>query len=60
MNREELQNRHRESLISFEAYLSRKKLDRENAEKIQQAKKEWEFAWTRLMETLLTLERLEI
>jgi len=60
MNREELEKAHQQSLKQYEDYISKKKVAKEDDEKIKQAKNEWEVAWNKLMETLLVLERLEI
>ncbi|MFT3681376.1 MAG: hypothetical protein QM791_13950 [Ferruginibacter sp.] len=60
MTREELEKAHQQSLTTFDDYLAKKGVSKDDEEKISQAKKEWEAAWNKLMETLLVLERLEI
>lgn len=60
MNREELEKAHRQALQQYENFISKKQVAKEDTEKINHAKNEWEVAWNKLMETLLVLERLEI
>ena len=60
MNREELNKAHEQSLKQYNDYVNKKEITKEEAEKITQAKSDWEVAWAKLMETMLVLERLEI
>lgn len=47
-------------LENFEAYINFTRPEKEHHDKIEDAKKEWQDAWNKFMETLLVLERLEI
>ena len=52
---------HKESLDKLEQYVaSNALLEPSEKKKIQEAKDEWQIAWTKLQETLLILEKIEI
>ena len=60
---EEIEALHRQSLLKVDDLISRKKeisTLKDDHEKLDQLKSEWQLAWNKLMETLLVLERLEI
>ena len=55
---EELNN---EALQKLEDYMKEKgSAGGEEHDKVHSAKREWQLAWNKLMETLLVLEKLEI
>jgi hypothetical protein len=59
--KEKLEQLHKEALEKFDEYLKLKgQLSEEQHEKFHEAKKEWQSSWSKLMEVLLVLERLEI
>ena len=58
-DKEELEQMHKRSLLQVE-HLINKKPEEEDHEHLHQLKTDWEVAWSKLMETLLVLERLEI
>jgi hypothetical protein len=52
---------HKESMAKAEEYLKAKEnLKPEDKEKLHNAKKEWQEAWSKFQEILLALEQLEI
>ena len=52
---------HEESIKNFDEYLKAKgEIAQEHHEKIHDAKKNWQIAWSKMMETLMVLENLEI
>lgn len=56
-----LEELNKESLQKLEDYLKTKgALKEEHHEKLHKAKDEWQVAWSKLMETLIILERIEI
>ena len=56
-----LEELNKESLQKLEEYLKTKEtLLEEDHEKVHKAKEEWQVAWSKLMEALMVLERLEI
>jgi len=60
-HQKELKELHTRSIDKFNEYLSSKKtLKKEDHQKLQQQRDKWHEAWNELMETLLTLERIEI
>jgi hypothetical protein len=60
-HREKLEKLHKESLERVNEYLKAKgELDPKHHEKLHVAKKDWELAWSKLMETLIVLENLEL
>ena len=60
-HKEKLEGLHRESLEKIDEYLETKKpIADEHHEKLKEAKKEWQQAWAKMMDTLIVLERLEI
>ena len=60
-HQKELKELHDKSIAKFNEYINSKKtLKKEAHEKLQQQKDKWQEAWNELMETLLTLERIEI
>jgi hypothetical protein len=59
--KKKLEELNKESLQKFEEYVQTKgALKEEDHEKIHQAKHEWQAAWSKLMDALMVLERLEI
>lgn len=59
--KKKLEKLHKESLQKVEDYVKKKgKVIDEHHEKMQQAKEEWQKAWSRLMDALIVLERIEI
>lgn len=60
-HKEKLEQLHKEALEGFDEYLKAKgELQPEHHEKFHDAKKNWEAAWSKLMETLIVLENLEL
>lgn len=60
-HQKELKELHDKSIAKFNEYISSKKtLKKEAHKKLQQQRDKWQDAWNELMETLLTLERIEI
>ncbi|MCW3091199.1 MAG: hypothetical protein JWP81_2268 [Ferruginibacter sp.] len=60
-HKNKLDELNKEALAKLEEYMKEKgNSGSENHEKVHAAKDEWQVAWSRLMETLLALERLEI
>ena len=60
-HKQELEAAHQQTIERFNALMEAKKdLPDDHKEKLEGSKKEWELAWTRLMEALLVLEQLEI
>jgi len=60
-HKKRLEELNKESLQKFEEYVNAKgPLKKEEHEKLHQARDEWQIAWSKLMETLMVLERLEI
>ncbi len=60
-HKKRLEELHKESLQKVEEYLKTKgKLKEEHHASLHKAKAEWQAAWSKLMETLIVLERLEI
>lgn len=56
-----LEELNKESLQKLEDYLKTKgTLKEEHHEQLHKAKDEWQVAWSKLMETLIILERIEI
>jgi hypothetical protein len=60
-HKKKLEELHKESLEKFDAYLKTKgEIGQDHHEKIHEAKKNWQSAWSKLMEALIVLENLEI
>jgi len=60
-HKNKLEELHKESLEKLEAYLKTKsEANPEHHEKVHEAKKEWQQAWSKVMEALMVLERLEL
>lgn len=60
-HKKKLEDLHRESLEKFDEYLKAKgEIEPDHHEKISEAKKDWQVAWSKLMEALIVLEKLEI
>jgi hypothetical protein len=60
-HKKKLEELHKESLDKFDEYLKIKgEAGQEHHEKLQEAKKNWQSAWSKLMEALMVLENLEI
>jgi len=60
-HKKRLEELNKESLEKLEEYLKTKEtLLQEDHEKVHLAKEEWQVAWSKLMEALMVLERLEI
>ncbi|HKB45437.1 MAG TPA: hypothetical protein VKC90_13650 [Chitinophagaceae bacterium] len=59
--KKKLEELHKESLEKFDEYLkARGEIGQEHHEKLHEAKKNWQVAWSKLMEALMVLENLEI
>ena len=60
--KKKLEEMHVEFLEKMEDYLQTKKdeLKEEDHQKLHTAKEEWQSAWERIKEVLMTLERIEI
>ena len=60
-HKKKLEELHKASLEKFDEYLKAKgEIGQEHHEKIHEAKKNWQVAWSKLMEALIVLEKLEI
>ena len=60
-HKKKLEELHQESLQKLQDYMKSKgELREEDHARLQQAKDDWNAAWTKLMEALMVLERLEI
>jgi hypothetical protein len=60
-HKKRLEELNRESLQKFEEYMQTKaELNKEDHEKLNQAKDEWQVAWNKFLEAMMVLERLEI
>jgi len=60
-HKEKLEQLHKESLQRFEEYLKAKgEVSKEHHEKIHEAKKNWQLAWSKMMEALIVIENLEL
>ena len=59
-HKSKLEDLNTESLLKLEEYMRTNSLSDEDHGKLYQAKDEWQVAWSKLMETMLMLERLEI
>ena len=60
-HKKKLDELHKKSLEKVDDYVKKKgKLKDEEHEKVHSAKEEWQKAWSKLMETLMVLERIEI
>jgi hypothetical protein len=60
-HKKRLEELNKESLEKLGEYLKTKEtLLQEDHEKVNKAKEEWQVAWSKLMEALMVLERLEI
>jgi hypothetical protein len=60
-HKKKLEELHKESLKKFDEYLKTKgEIGQEHHEQLHEAKKNWQVAWSKLMETLMVLENLEI
>ena len=56
-----LEELNKESLQKLDDYLKTKnQLKEEHHEQVHKAKEEWQSAWSKLMEALIVLERIEI
>ena len=56
-----LEELNKESLQQLEEYIKTKgELKKEHHESVHKAKEEWQLAWAKLQEALITLERIEI
>lgn len=60
--KKKLEEMHVEFLEKMEDYLQTKKdtLKEEDHQKLHTAKEEWQIAWEKIKEVLMTLERIEI
>jgi hypothetical protein len=60
-HQKELKELHNKSIDKFNEYISSKKtLKKDDHKKLQLQRDKWQNAWNEMMETLLTLERIEI
>ena len=60
-HKKKLDELHKKSLEKVDDYVKKKgKLKDEEHEKVHSAKEEWQKAWSKLMEALIVLERIEI
>lgn len=60
-HKKKLEELNKESLQKLEDYIKTKgTLKDEHHEKVHTAKEEWQLAWSKLMEALIVLERIEI
>ena len=60
-HKKKLDELHKKSLEKVDDFVKKKgKLKDEEHEKVHSAKEEWQKAWSKLMETLMVLERIEI
>jgi hypothetical protein len=60
-HKKKLEELHKQSLERFDEYIKAKgEIGSEHHEKIHEAKKDWQVAWSKLMEALIVLEKLEI
>ena len=60
-HKKKLEELNKESLQKFEEYIkSKDPLKKEDLEKINQAKDEWQVAWNKFLEVLVVLERFEL
>jgi hypothetical protein len=60
-HKKHLEKLNQDSLRKLEAYIQSKGgLKQEEHERLRTAKEDWQQAWTKLMEALLILERIEI
>ena len=61
-HKKKLEDLNKKSLQKLEDYMQSKKetLKKEDHEKLHHAKEEWQKAWSKLMDALIVLERLEI
>jgi hypothetical protein len=60
-HKKKLEELNQESLQKFEDYLKSKGALKEDEHlKLHKAKEEWQVAWSKFMEALMVLERLEI
>ena len=60
-DKKKLEEMHEESLQKLEDYVKAKgTLKDEHHEKLHQAKEDWQKAWSKLMDALMVLERIEI
>ena len=60
-HKKRLEELNQESLQKFEEYLKTKEtLKEKDHEKLHQARDEWQVAWSKFMDALMVLERLEI
>ncbi len=60
-HKKKLEELHKESLQKLDDYVKAKgSLKEEDHEKLHQAKEEWQKAWSKVMEALIVLERIEI
>lgn len=60
--KKKLEELNKESLQKLEEFVTSKKeaLKQEDHDKLHSAKEEWQKAWSKLMEALMVIERLEI
>lgn len=59
--KKKLEELHKKSLQKVEDYVKKKgTIKEEHHEKLHHAKEEWQKAWTKLMDALMVLERIEI
>ena len=60
-HKEHLEKLNSDSLKKLDEYIQSKGgLKQEEHEKVHTAKEEWQLAWSKLMEALIILERIEI
>ena len=60
-HKKKLEELNKESLKKFEEWVNAKgKLKEEDHFKLHQAKDDWQAAWSKFMEALMMLERLEL
>ena len=60
-HKQKMEELNKEALKQFEDYLKSKgQLKEDEHIKVVKASQEWQTAWTKLMETLMVLERLEL
>ena len=60
-HKQKLEDLNKETLKQFEEFLkSKRQLKQDEHIKVVKASEEWQTAWSKFMETLMVLERLEI
>jgi hypothetical protein len=60
-HKQKLEELNKQALEKFHEYAKQKdNLGEEHQQKLQEAKNEWQASWSKLMEVLIVLERLEL